>query len=200
MDFVGDMTIHHIDHIKELIGLTDSKSLLDFGCGGGYLLEQINVKEKSGFEINEAALKECKARGITATNDWDNIKDNSKDIIISNHALEHVPHPLMTLKNLYSKLKAGGETIIVVPCEQPHEAEFVYKDDDRNQHLHTWCPQSLGNLAKLAGFKVVSCGVLRHQWPNDWRSRYKDPSFHKDCLEHAKRTNHHQVKLVCAKE
>ena len=35
IDFVGDMTIHQLEHIKELIELTDSKTLLDFGCGGG---------------------------------------------------------------------------------------------------------------------------------------------------------------------
>ena len=35
MDYTGDMLIYQLHHIKELIGLTDSKTLLDFGCGGG---------------------------------------------------------------------------------------------------------------------------------------------------------------------
>ena len=31
MDYAGDMTIYHLETIKELIELTDSKTLLDFG-------------------------------------------------------------------------------------------------------------------------------------------------------------------------
>lgn len=175
-------------------------SLLDFGCGGGYLLEQINAKSKLGFDISASALEECKSRNIPVTNNLAEIDNNSQDIIISNHALEHVPNPLQSLEALRTKLKVGGKMIIVVPCEQPHEEGFTYKEGDINQHLHTWCPQSLGNLANLAGLKVISCDSLQHQWHGDWQSRYKEPSFHKECFRYAEKNNNYQIKLVCTKE
>ena len=39
MNYTGDMLIYQLHHIKKLIELTDAKTLLDFGCGGG---EQYN--------------------------------------------------------------------------------------------------------------------------------------------------------------
>lgn len=67
--------------------------------------------------------------------------------------MQHVPFPLNTLKELYKKIKVNGKIIIVIPCEQPSESSFYYKSNDINQHLHTWCPMTFGNLATLAGFK-----------------------------------------------
>ena len=119
--------------------MKDADVLMDFGCGGGYLLNNFNNTKKFGFEINKAAWEECKKHGIDVYDKFEDIEDNSIDVIISNHAMEHVPLPLNTLKDLYKKLKIGGNIVIVIPCEQPSESSFYYKPDDINQHLHTWC-------------------------------------------------------------
>lgn len=173
--------------------------LMDFGCGGGYLLNQFQNTTKIGFEINKSAQEQCKTFGIDVYDSFDDICDNSIDTIISNHALEHVPLPLDTLKSLYSKLKPSGKMIIVVPCEQPHENGFNYKEDDINQHLHTWCPQTLGNLAKLAGFQVNLCVSFQHKWCPDYQQNWNKPNFHKRCFEFAKQTNNYQIRLVATK-
>ena len=78
----------------------DEDILMDFGCGGGYLLDQFNNKKKIGFEINKSAWEEIKKKGIEVYDKYEDIDDNSIDTIISNHAMEHVPLPLNTLKNL----------------------------------------------------------------------------------------------------
>ena len=145
------------------------------------IIEYLNID----FEINKSAWDEIKSKGIEVYDDFDNISDNSIDTIISNHALEHVHLPLDILKELYKKLKVGGKAVIVVPCEQPSEQSFYYKPDDTNQHLHTWCPMTFGNLANLAGFKVISCEPLQHQWCPDYETSYKNEDFHKRCVEHA---------------
>lgn len=174
--------------------------LMDFGCGGGYLLNQFQNTKKIGFEINKHAQEQCKTFGIDVYDSFDDISDNSIDTIISNHALEHVPLPLETLKSLYSKLVPSGKMIIVVPCEQPHEGGFRYKDNDINQHLHTWCPQTLGNLAKLAGFHIKSCTAFQHKWCPDYQQNWNTSDFHRRCFEFAKRTNNYQVRLVAIKQ
>ena len=35
---------------------------MDFGCGGGYSLNNFNNKTKIGFEINKHAWEECKKK------------------------------------------------------------------------------------------------------------------------------------------
>ena len=51
-------------------------------------------------------------KGIDVYDDFNNISNNSIDCIISNHAMEHVPLPLNSLKDLYSKLKPGGKIVL----------------------------------------------------------------------------------------
>lgn len=181
------------DHVKE------SDVLMDFGCGGGYLLKEFKNENKFGFEINRSAWKECENNGIRVVDTFDAIEDNSVDTIISNHAMEHVPLPLETLKELHKKLKPEGTIVIVIPCEQPSESVFYYKPGDINQHLHTWCPMTFGNLCNLAGFKVRSCKPFQHQWCPDFKTEYKSPDFHKRCMEHAKNNKNIQVKMVGTK-
>jgi SAM-dependent methyltransferase len=178
----------------------DSDILLDFGCGGGYLLDNFVNKHKIGFEINRSAWDEIQSKGIKVYDDFDKIEDNSIDCIISNHAMEHVPLPLESLKNLYKKLKPGGNIIIVIPCEQPSENGFYYKKNDNNQHLHTWCPMTFGNLATLAGFEVISCKPFQHQWPPNWETDWNKPDFHKQCTDFAIKNNNIQIKLIATKK
>jgi SAM-dependent methyltransferase len=180
-------------HVKE------SDILLDFGCGGGYLLSNFNNKNKVGIEINKSAWVECNNNNISVTNNFDSIVDNSIDTIISNHAMEHVPLPLDTLKELFKKLKPSGTMIIVIPCEQPSEPGFYYKPNDINQHLHTWCPMTFGNLANVAGFTVQECNPFYHQWTPDFKETYQNINFHKKCIEYAKKNGNIQIKLIATK-
>lgn len=180
--------------------VNDNDILMDFGCGGGYLLDNFNNKKKIGFEINKSAWDEIKKKGIEVYDNFDDISNNSIDTIISNHAMEHVPLPLTTLKELYKKLKVNGKIIIVIPCEQASEKRFYYRPNDRNQHLHTWCPMTFGNLITLAGFEVIECQPLQHQWCPDYEKNYKEPDFHKRCIERAKKNKNIQIKLIATKK
>ena len=174
--------------------------IMDFGCGSGYLLSNFNNKIKIGFEINRHAWDECKNNNIKVYDNFNDIKDNSIDKIISNHAMEHVPLPLESLKNLYNKLKKGGKIIIVIPCEQPNQLNFYYKKNDINQHLHTWCPMTFGNLCTLAGFNVISCDIFQHQWIPNYKNEYLNPDIHNKCINFAKKNGNIQIKLIATKD
>jgi SAM-dependent methyltransferase len=195
----GSIIGGHLNKFKFEKYIKDTDVLMDFGCGGGYLLNNFNNKEKIGFEINKVAWEECKKHGIVVYDNFDNIEDNSIDTIISNHAMEHVPLPLQSFKQLYKKLKVGGTAIIVIPCEQPSELGFYYRPNDINQHLHTWCPMTFGNLATLAGFKVIECKPFQHQWCPDFQQNWKNPNFHQRCREYAIKNKNYQIKLVATK-
>jgi SAM-dependent methyltransferase len=179
--------------------INSNDKLLDFGCGGGYLLKNFNVKEKFGFEINVATHQQCKEFNINVTDKWDDLQDNYFDTIISNHAMEHVHEPLNILKNLYKKLKPNGKLVIVIPCEQPSETGFHYKENDINQHLYTWCPMTFGNLAKLAGFNIITCNTIQHQWCPDYQTTWGKTDFYERCVQHAKKNGNYQVRLIATK-
>jgi len=136
--------------------------VLDFGCGGGFLLKNVECKKKIGVEINESAAETARKNGIEVYGQTDEISDNSIDIIISNNALEHTHYPLDELKKLYRKLKKDGKIIFVVPCEN---INYKYQPNDINQHLYSWSPMCIGNLFTLAGFKVIKSISYIHKWP-----------------------------------
>jgi SAM-dependent methyltransferase len=139
-----------------------SDNVIDFGCGGGFLLANLKCKGKLGIEVNPAARETCGALGIEAVEAVDQLPEEWADKIISNHALEHVTNPFETLVLLRSKLKAEGRAIFVVPCES---VETKYVKEDINQHLYTWSPINIGNLFKSAGYDVVECKPFFHRWP-----------------------------------
>lgn len=143
-----------------------SDKVIDFGCGGGYLLNNIVCREKIGIEINQAARKEAKALGIKVVSDPNTIRDSWADVIISNNVLEHVENPLATLRKLYGKLKKRGKIIFIVPCES---VDNLYAKGDIDQHLYSWSPKSAGNLFERAGFKVKESKSYYHRWPKNYQ-------------------------------
>ena len=58
---------------------------------------------------------------------------------------------------------------------------------------------TLGNLASLAGFKVIECKGFQHQWIPNYENEYKKPDFHNKCIEYAKKNGNIQIKLIASK-
>lgn len=169
--------------------------LLDFGCGGGYLLKNISCQHTFGFDVNPVALEKAKSQGLIAVSDLSLIPDNL-DIIISNHALEHVPNPLDSIKQVRTKLRPGGLLVFVVPYENQCPE---WNPQDVNKHLYTWAPLNLGNLFEAAGCKVLSCKPLYHTWPPNYQEIVQKEGwekFHQACVEYAQRTQTYQVRVV----
>jgi SAM-dependent methyltransferase len=173
--------------------------VLDFGSGGGYLLKNINCKDKIGIEINESARKEAQLNEVKSIESIDKIKNEFADVIISNHALEHVECPLNILKKLKNKLKKKGKIIFVVPHQSPKEK---YIQNDINQHLYTWNPLTLGNLFKNAGYKNIKVSVIRHKWPPKYIQIYNIfglKIFHIISKLYAIIKNNYQIKIIAEK-
>ena len=82
--------------------------VLDFGCGGGFVLNALNCKERVGIEINLHAQKQLKSFGIQVNDSFRDLKSEEFDIVLSNSALEHVDNPLDVLAQAHRVLKKGG--------------------------------------------------------------------------------------------
>lgn len=139
--------------------------VIDFGCGGGFLLAALRCGERLGVEINPAAQAHCRRLGLSVHADLAELPEGWADLVISNHALEHTHAPLQEVRKVYDRLKPGGRALFVVPCER-HDVAF--RPGDINQHLYTWSPLNLGNLFACAGFQVLECREFVHRWPPKW--------------------------------
>lgn len=137
-------------------------NVIDFGCGGGYLLENLTCRGKIGIEINPTAAAQARDHGLTTHASVEGVPDGWADVIVSNNALEHTEQPLTELTRLYPKLRPGGLLVLVVPCES---IRYAYRPRDINQHLYSFSPMCIGNLCTRAGFEVIRSEPFLHKWP-----------------------------------
>ena len=144
----------------------DTDTVLDFGCGGGFLLRELSARRKIGVEPGPQAAETARHNGVELYTSSAEVPNNSVDVVISNHALEHTLHPLTELKTLLAKLKPNGKIVVVVPCEN---IGYSYRPNDINHHLFSWSPMCLGNLLTEAGFRVLESKPYIHKWPPFYR-------------------------------
>jgi SAM-dependent methyltransferase len=183
---------------QDFVGPEDR--VVDFGCGGGFVLAALRCRERLGVEINPAAQGHCRRLGLSVHADLAEVPDGWADVVISNHALEHTHAPLQEIRKVLMKLKPGGRAVFVVPCER-HDVAF--RPGDINQHLYTWSPLNLGNLFACAGFEVVECREFVHRWPPKWdliAARLGWTMFHRVARLHGwLRRDQSQVRIVARK-
>ncbi len=164
--------------------ISEKDRVLDFGCGGGWVLSQANCALRVGVEVNEAARDVCHTNGITVYRDVDAVKERDFDVAISCHCLEHVPCPTDALSSIAGLLKPGGKLVLIVPIDDWRgQKDFVKRGQDH--HLHTWTPRLLANTLVDAGFEVVHVRVLTRQWFPKWNlliDRIPDALFDLGCV------------------
>jgi SAM-dependent methyltransferase len=154
-------------HIKQ------DDCVLDFGCGGGFILNRIRCGRRVGVEINPAARLVAADNGIECFADLSELTGQTFEVAISNHALEHVPAPLEILARLYRLIKPDGLLVLILPIDD-WRAQRRISHHDINRHFYTWTPQLLFNCLQEAGFDEsgVDISVDTHAWFPGYASAY----------------------------
>jgi ubiquinone/menaquinone biosynthesis C-methylase UbiE len=182
--------------------LNNPKTILDFGCGGGYMLSHLDADFKYGLEVNEIAQKEAILNGVTVFNDLTLIQDSSIDALVSNHALEHVFFPLGTLKEIYRVLGPNGRFICFLPLED-WRRQKKFREAEINNHLHGWTPQLMGNILVEAGFSFdkIKIEIISSSWFPGTKYLWKfEKLFNFLCYVYCiVRRDGKQLKVVCKK-
>jgi SAM-dependent methyltransferase len=139
--------------------------VIDFGCGGGFMLKYMDCGRRIGVEVNPAAARVAIQNNIECYADLGEVPDSVADVVVSNHALEHVPYPIQALREIHRTLRTEGHLVLVVPIDDWRK-QTNFTPGNKDNHLYTWTPQLLGNCLSEAGFDPgeVSIRVLSHAW------------------------------------
>jgi SAM-dependent methyltransferase len=145
--------------------VTDADVVLDFGCGGGYLLAGLPGAVKLGVEPNRNARAEAARKGIRMYARAADVESFTVDVVISQSALEHALSPYEELCELARALRPAGRLVISVPTNDPPiRSERQVSPDDPNHEFYAWSPQAFYNLLLEAGFEPQSVRRVTHAW------------------------------------
>ena len=86
----ADNEVKHLETWKFQPYIRSTDTVVDYGCGAGFLLKSLDAMSKLGIEVNPAAREEASRRGIpTVGAAPGELPAAFADVVISNHALEH---------------------------------------------------------------------------------------------------------------
>jgi 2-polyprenyl-3-methyl-5-hydroxy-6-metoxy-1,4-benzoquinol methylase len=141
-------------HIRTLLGCDNPDSIIDVGAGNGSLLERIQHgnlgRRLAAVEISESGIAEIKARQLSRVEEvvlFDGYRipfpDQSFDLALSIHVLEHVEHERMFLRELQ---RVGKRLIVEVPLENGLRAAKAIRFGRPNGHINYYTPVTFLNL------------------------------------------------------
>lgn len=100
-------------------------------------------------------------------------EDNSFDIVVANHMLEHIPEDIKAMKEIIRVLKNDGVAVLQVPWSEtlPETIEDPFITDPKKQaalygqkdHVRIYTLNDYVNRLQLAGFyvQVIPCEALK---------------------------------------
>lgn len=140
------------DVIRGLIKKSE-KTVLDLGCGGNKTVKSAigvdfipkgeRIPNLDGDPISDADLVADVSQNIP-------VEDNSADVIIARHILEHMVDVVTVLLMWIRKLKSGGRLIIALPNQEWHSTIPM-----NIEHVHAFTPQSAYNFFVGMGLEDV---------------------------------------------
>jgi len=125
-----DINSFHLKIIKKKINILSPDSLLDVGCGEGFLLNQIIIRDSEikllGIDYQVPKLKNEKIEFIEGDilDSLKNISENSFEFVICTHVIEHLKDSYEVLKEL--RRVCSKVLIIICPLEKEYRWGLNY--------------------------------------------------------------------------
>lgn len=139
--------------IQGLVTETD-KAILDLGCGSHKTLKRAigvdfvprgeRIPTLEGDPISEADLVSDISVSLP-------VEDNSQDVIIGRHILEHMLNPIFVLNIWLAKLRKGGRLILALPNQDWHSTIPM-----NTEHVVAYNPDSAVTLLTAMGLVNLS--------------------------------------------
>ena len=137
----------------------EKPSILDIGCATGALLSFLEQRgwRVTGVEISPAAeyarnVKKLDVRSVPL--EENKFPDNSFDVVLASHLIEHLNDPFSFLKETYRILRENGTVFITTPNISGFQAR-LYGGRWRSaifDHLYLFSKRTLKRLLENTGF------------------------------------------------
>jgi len=162
MDEFSDNHFWYVGRNNIILSLIDIimndsvERILDYGCGTGELLNNLNIiypsKEIYGADISELAIDYCSSRGLdTVINlNIDEPKENYYDLVMCLDVIEHISDDVEFLCKMHKLLRSGGKLLITVPAY-----DILWSGEDYvSKHFRRYTRKILKNKINNAGFRI----------------------------------------------
>jgi 2-polyprenyl-3-methyl-5-hydroxy-6-metoxy-1,4-benzoquinol methylase len=138
--------------------------LLDIGCAQGFFLSSASQAgyTTKGIEISQDAAEyarrefslDVEAKPFEEL--W--FAENHFDVVTLWQVLEHVPYPLMILKEVHRILKPGGLLVVSTPNIEGIPAKILRKRwwDIKRLHINQFTTKTLTDILQNSDFKNIS--------------------------------------------
>lgn len=128
-------------------------NIAELGCGGKKLFNKSIGVDRIPFGKTCPGMAGAKsvADVISDVSVSVPLEDNSQDLVVAQHILEHCVDTLETLGEWKRILKPGGKIILAVPNQ-----EKVSSIPLNPEHVHAFTPASLDKIMKAMGFEKVT--------------------------------------------
>ncbi len=153
---------------KQLFQLMDSVrngSVLDIGCGVGGLLERIRNTGRSynyfGIDIGQFTDLPDFINFARADGQHLPFRDESFDMVLLSHVIEHLHDPYPMIMEAYRILKPGGAIYLETPGPRIMYFPFGLSFYDDPTHVRPYTKKSLGKVLSDCGFTAVHSDVKR---------------------------------------
>lgn len=136
--------------------------ILDIGCGDGKLLFKLKKDgwRTYGVETSELAAEYAQNKYdieiFNGTVEEAQFEDETFDVVILNHVLEHLSDPTATLNEINRIMAEGGILAVGIPNAGSFEAKFFKKywtAWELPRHLYHFTPETASSLLEKTGFE-----------------------------------------------
>jgi glycosyltransferase involved in cell wall biosynthesis len=163
----GDGSSHSA--IIEMLDDAPPSRILDLGCSGGLLAERVrklghHVVGADVVEIPGVRERVDEFHVVDVAGDLPHELGRNYDVVILGDVIEHLPHPLSSLRQAVALLRPGGELLLSVPnfghwYPRVRVATGLFGYDRRgildDTHLRFFTRRSLLRLVRRAGLDVL---------------------------------------------
>lgn len=152
----------HLDRIDRLVAISNDDRVLEVGCGQGHLTRAIAARgiDIVGVDANPQA-PEVAGSDLVSHMYAENLdfEDETFDVVISVHALEHIPELRRALEEIARVLVPGGRAVHIYPAE-PIQGLFAIPTaiilhgnplKAREVHCHKLWPAKLREMSEPLG-------------------------------------------------
>ena len=166
---------------------TNIKSIIDIGCGTGYLdyLLAKDSKKITGVDLSKNSLDLYKQKaeefGITQIHDnLFNITLENFDLVISQEVLEHIENYESAISKMNQFIKKNGIGLFCVPYNENLKAKMIDdpvtgKKIHKVGHLHSFTKDKLEKSVENCGFELIKTYLLVNKRTNKFFSKFNIP-------------------------